>query len=132
MGGTLGPVPSGLHKDKAVEWIVFGYYPYWVHDMSEFQWDLLTHVAWFAIEIGSDGTATSTHGWPDQTVLDAAHASETKAHLSFTLFSQSGIAASTYHRLKQHLGLSSPTRVFDLYQMLEDKRRPTGRGQTST
>ncbi len=93
MGGTLGPVPSGLHKDKAVEWIVFGYYPYWVHDMSEFQWDLLTHVAWFAIEIGSDGTATSTHGWPDQTVLDAAHASETKAHLSFTLFSQSGIAA---------------------------------------
>jgi uroporphyrinogen decarboxylase len=37
---------------------------------------------------------------------------------------QSGIAASTYHRLKQHLGLSSPTRVFDLYQMLAEVERP--------
>lgn len=37
---------------------------------------------------------------------------------------QSGIAASTYHRLKQHLGLSTPTRVFDLYQMLAEVERP--------
>jgi uroporphyrinogen decarboxylase len=37
---------------------------------------------------------------------------------------QSGVAASTYHRLKQHLGLSTPTRVFDLYQMLAEVERP--------
>jgi uroporphyrinogen decarboxylase len=37
---------------------------------------------------------------------------------------QSGIAASAYHRLKAHLGLSSPTRVFDLYQMLAEVERP--------
>jgi uroporphyrinogen decarboxylase len=37
---------------------------------------------------------------------------------------QSGIAASTYHRLKQRLQISSPTRVFDLFQMLAEVERP--------
>jgi uroporphyrinogen decarboxylase len=37
---------------------------------------------------------------------------------------QSGIAASTYHKLKQRLGIESPTRVFDCYQMLADVERP--------
>lgn len=37
---------------------------------------------------------------------------------------QSGIAASTYHRLKRHLGIRTPTRVYDLYQMLAEVERP--------
>jgi uroporphyrinogen decarboxylase len=37
---------------------------------------------------------------------------------------QSGIAAATYHRLKQLLGVRSPTRVFDIFQMLADVERP--------
>ncbi len=37
---------------------------------------------------------------------------------------QSGIAASTYHQLKQRLGLSTPTRVYDVYQMLAEIERP--------
>jgi len=37
---------------------------------------------------------------------------------------QSGIAASAYHRLKQYLGIDSPTRVYDLYQMLAEVERP--------
>jgi uroporphyrinogen decarboxylase len=37
---------------------------------------------------------------------------------------QSGIAASTYHRLKERLGLRTPTRVYDLYQMLAEVERP--------
>jgi uroporphyrinogen decarboxylase len=37
---------------------------------------------------------------------------------------QSGIAASTYHKLKHRLGLNTPTRVFDLYQMLAEMEEP--------
>jgi uroporphyrinogen decarboxylase len=37
---------------------------------------------------------------------------------------QSGIAAATYHRLKQQLHIASPTRVFDLFQMLAEVERP--------
>jgi len=36
----------------------------------------------------------------------------------------SGIAAATYHRIKQRLGLNTPTRVFDLYQMLAEVEQP--------
>jgi uroporphyrinogen decarboxylase len=37
---------------------------------------------------------------------------------------QSGIAASAYHQLKRRLGMKTPTRVFDLYQMLAEVERP--------
>ena len=37
---------------------------------------------------------------------------------------QSGIAASTYHQLAQRLGIATPTRVYDVYQMLAEVRRP--------
>jgi len=37
---------------------------------------------------------------------------------------QSGIHASAYHQLKEHLGIHSPTRVFDLFQMLAEVERP--------
>lgn len=37
---------------------------------------------------------------------------------------QSGIAASTYHELKQLLGLRSRTRVFDIFQMLAEVEQP--------
>ncbi len=37
---------------------------------------------------------------------------------------QSGIAASAYHRLKRRLGIGTPTRVYDVYQMLAEIERP--------
>ncbi|MHC4400221.1 MAG: uroporphyrinogen decarboxylase family protein [Planctomycetota bacterium] len=37
---------------------------------------------------------------------------------------QSGVAAGTYHRLKERLGVATPTRVYDLYQMLAEVERP--------
>lgn len=37
---------------------------------------------------------------------------------------QSGIAASTYHRLKQVLHVDTSTRVFDIFQMLAEVERP--------
>jgi hypothetical protein len=37
---------------------------------------------------------------------------------------QSGVAASTYYKLKQRLAIHTPTRVYDLYQMLAEVERP--------
>lgn len=37
---------------------------------------------------------------------------------------QSGIAISTYQALKRELGLDTPTRVYDVYQMLAEIERP--------
>ncbi len=37
---------------------------------------------------------------------------------------QSGISASSYHKLKQHLGIHTPTRLVDLIQFLADVEQP--------
>jgi len=37
---------------------------------------------------------------------------------------QSGISASSYHRLKKHLGLNTPTQLVDLIQMLAEVEQP--------
>jgi len=72
--------------------VVFGYLPYWITDTSQLRLDLLSHVAWFAVEMSSTGTATNTHGWPDTAFVQQAHAAGVKVVLVFTLFSSTGIA----------------------------------------
>lgn len=37
---------------------------------------------------------------------------------------QSGIAALAYHKVKEKLGLNTPTRIFDVYQMIAEVERP--------
>ncbi len=37
---------------------------------------------------------------------------------------QSGIAASTYHKVKQHLGIHTPTRIADLIEMAAEVEQP--------
>lgn len=53
-----------------------------------------------------------------------SHREPDRVPIDFGGTRQSGIAASTYHRLKQHLGISTPTRVYDVYQMLAEIERP--------
>jgi uroporphyrinogen decarboxylase len=60
-----------------------------------------------------------------QRVLCAVnHRQPDRVPIDFGGTRQSGIAASAYHRLKQRLGIHTPTRVYDLYQMLAEVERP--------
>jgi spore germination protein YaaH len=83
-------------KDKIVQRIVYGYFPYWVSDVSALQWDLLTHVAYFAVSINGTGAVTGRNGWPNdplpQALIQAAQASETSVHVTITLFDTAAIA----------------------------------------
>jgi len=60
----------------------------------------------------------------DRVLTALAHAEPDRLPIDLGGTRQSGIAASTYHRLKDQLGISSPTRVYDLYQMLAEVERP--------
>jgi hypothetical protein len=73
--------------------MVYGYYPYWLSGDEAIDYSLLSHVAWFAIELGSDGAATATHGWPGSwtSLVTAAHDAGVRVDVAFTLFSSSGI-----------------------------------------
>lgn len=88
---SLGIVRGNGDTEPRVKRVVYGYYPYWVSAWEELRWDLLTHIAFFAIEMNSDGTLGSRHGWPDRDFVDTAHLFGVKADVTFTLFSGSGI-----------------------------------------
>lgn len=95
--GRRMPTPDQLKhgSTRSLARVVYGYYPYWLQDLSAIRWSALTHLAWFAIELDSSGQATATHGWPDAAAVQAAHDAGVQVHLCFTLFSGSGIQALT-------------------------------------
>ncbi|MBI5537538.1 MAG: hypothetical protein HY898_32750 [Deltaproteobacteria bacterium] len=75
-----------------VQRIVYGYLPYWVSDVSEIKWDLITHLADFSIEMSADGTLGDKHGWPDKALIDTAHKAGVKVEPVFTLFSATALS----------------------------------------
>ena len=80
---------------RALDRVVYGYYPYWVANLGAIRWSALTHLAWFAVEIDGRGAVTAAHGWPDRVTVDAAHAAGVRVDLTFTLFSGADILALT-------------------------------------
>jgi spore germination protein YaaH len=84
------PQPKAVRSN--VQRIVYGYLPYWVTNTSAIQWDLLTHVADFSIEMKSDGTLGAKNGWPDKALVDAAHNAGVKVEPVFTLFNSTSLA----------------------------------------
>ena len=69
---------------------VFGYLPYW-SSSAHLRYDLLTHLACFSVEVNSNGTLGSDHGWPWTAVINDAHAHGVKVILVATLFNDDAI-----------------------------------------
>ena len=80
-------------RDSSLARVVYGYYPFWVADLTTIRWTALTHLAWFGVDMNSQGEIDALHGWPDHEVVDTAHAADVRVDLTFTLFSPSGIEA---------------------------------------
>lgn len=90
--------------------IVYGFQPYWTaEDLSHIRWNLLSHVAYFAVALNSDGSVTNLAGsyaWPSgfyvTALRDAAHANGVKVILAATNFSSSSIttllSSATYRQ----------------------------------
>ncbi|NOZ74049.1 MAG: T9SS type A sorting domain-containing protein [FCB group bacterium] len=71
---------------------VFGYHPYWEGtNWQDYNYDLLTTVAYFSAEVSSSGQLTNLHGWPVTGLINAAHSNGVKVVLAATLFSSSSI-----------------------------------------
>lgn len=68
------------------ERVVYGYYPFWVADLTTIRWEALTHLAWFSIDLDGQGNIVSKHGWPDEDVVATAHAAGVRVDLTFALF----------------------------------------------
>lgn len=69
---------------------IFGYLPYW-SSSANLRYNMLTHLACFAVEVNANGTLGSDHGWPWTSVINTAHANGVKVILVATLFDDSDI-----------------------------------------
>ena len=71
---------------------VFGFLPYWVNQ-AWLQYDLISVLAVFSVDMGAGGTITNSHGFPATfaTAMDQAHSSGGTVVVTVTNFSGSAI-----------------------------------------
>lgn len=79
---------------------VYGFFPYW--RSSQYQslyWDLISHIAFFGIELGGEGQITNDHGWPDNwsDLVSMAHEHGVQVHLVAILFGSDNIHSVLTH-----------------------------------
>jgi len=74
---------------------VYGYWPYWAGGVSDLDWDRLTHVAIFNVDMNSDGSVSSTSYWTSNAAEAMALAEPygVKVHLTLTCFDDNVMAA---------------------------------------
>ncbi|MEO0233984.1 MAG: glycosyl hydrolase family 18 protein [candidate division WOR-3 bacterium] len=93
--------PGGLKvefEEKSSKGLVYNYYgylPYWIDTLyyANFQYDLLTHISYFSIDVNSDGSLGS---FPNPSrftkIYNDAHKRGVKVHLTFTLFGTTSVS----------------------------------------
>ena len=85
--------------------VVFGFLPYWIADsyFEQINFNLLTHIAPFAIEINPDGSISDDHEWPWTALINRAHSHGVRVILTATLFGDHQVRTlleNKVHRLR--------------------------------
>jgi spore germination protein YaaH len=89
--GDPGQSPVGLQaRESAPCHTVFGYLPYWISPAT-IQWDKLTHLACFGIEVNAQGNVTNARGWPWTATINAAHSNGVKVVPVIVLFTPNSL-----------------------------------------
>jgi spore germination protein YaaH len=70
----------------------YGFVPYWQRTYNCPRWDLVSRIAYFSLEIGSDGSISATNYWSSASVVGYAQAAGVPVDLCITCFSSSSIA----------------------------------------
>ncbi len=93
---AYAPVPTFRFAEKGepiVEKRVFGYLPYWANDTTHLRYPLLTDIAYFSCELGTNGVLGNCHDWPSAAPIAEAHAYGVKVHLVVTGFDKATVLA---------------------------------------
>ncbi len=80
----------GAERIGSLSHVIYGFQPYWVSDATAqgYEYDLLTHVAYFSADVDTaTGGFTSTHGWASTQAVNYARDAGKKVHLTVTFFS---------------------------------------------
>jgi len=69
---------------------IFGYHPYWQGTLwKNYNYELLTTIAYFSAEADGSGNLINLHGWPVTDLINMAHTNGVNVVLTVTLFSSS-------------------------------------------
>lgn len=72
---------------------VFGFHPYWMGTAwQDYDFGLLTTIAYFGADVNSSGDITNFHSWPANSLINTAHSHGVKVVLTVILFRSSEIA----------------------------------------
>jgi len=72
--------------------VVFGYHPYWNGtSYLNYEYNMLSHIAWFGLAMGAGGNITNSNGWPVNGLVDLAHSRGVKVIVTVTLFDNDDI-----------------------------------------
>ncbi len=86
------PIPLIPRKDTILRREVFGYLPYWrCNWYPSLNYDLLSVIAYFGVELGPTGNIINYHGWPVTGLIDLAHAHGVKVVLVAICFGSDAI-----------------------------------------
>lgn len=110
------PTPRGVAPPTRCR-TVFGFLPYW-QSASNIQWNVLSHVACFDIDVGEQGQVVNARGWPWTATINTARQNNVKVILTVSNFSPTEIAAL----------LGSPTARQALFTNLANLIRSTADG----
>lgn len=93
----LWPAPAvGADGAKAPFRIVYGWYPQWIGSeaLAALPTDLLTHVAWFAVDVDTaTGALTNAAAWRTTPVAPWCEATSTALHCTITCFGEASTTA---------------------------------------
>lgn len=74
---------------------VFGFHPYWLtnNEYQRYRYDLLTTIAYFALELNDQGKIIDYNGWPDTALIEKAHANGVKVVVVVSNFNANQITS---------------------------------------
>ncbi|MEA1882467.1 MAG: glycosyl hydrolase family 18 protein [Candidatus Marinimicrobia bacterium] len=88
----VGPANPIEPRDEGPSKTVFGYHPYWQGTKwQNYNYDLLSTIAYFSAEANGSGELTNLHGWPATDLINKAHANGVEVVLTVTLFNKSDL-----------------------------------------
>ena len=84
------PIIPRASRERELAREVHGFYPYWMgSDYEDYDWSLISTVAFFSLEVGANGDVAEDHGWPWTGLVNAAHAGGARVIVTATNFSSS-------------------------------------------
>jgi spore germination protein YaaH len=80
-------------REAALTREVFGYLPWWAYSSyPSLNYNLLTTIAYFGVDINGSGNITNFHNWPAAGLINEAHSHGVKVVLTVILFDQTQLA----------------------------------------